>query len=456
MSLVRVSPRDPRYFELSDGRAFVPIGLNMIQPPFVETPEERLAGMERWMKALSANGGNYLRVWLGAEYWDVEHARSGAYDDAKAERIDALLALARKQGLRVKMTLEHFRDFDGKKAWCNKAIHHVANGGPAESIADFFDGAKPREQFKRKLAWFAKRYGDDPAVFGWELWNEMDCVRAGDYVAWTDVMLAELHRLLPDVLAMQSFGSFDNDSKRARYRRLCTTKGNDVAQVHRYLDLGARLEVCHGPVDVLAADAVGEVLSCRPGRPVLLAESGAVEPGHSGPFKLYAADKAGTILHDVLFAPFFAGAAGGGQIWHWDHYVDRNDLWWQFGRFAKAVEGLDPPAEGFVPMRLDTPRLRVYVLAGKRTLLAWCRDVRNPWKAELAEGKAPETVRGASVDLGKAPGASAAAGAETYDPWRDVRREAKLDGTTVALPDFQRSIVVRLRRSAVPRGAGAQ
>ena len=30
---VRVSPRDARYFELSDGKPYIPIGLNMIAPP---------------------------------------------------------------------------------------------------------------------------------------------------------------------------------------------------------------------------------------------------------------------------------------------------------------------------------------------------------------------------------------------------------------------------------------
>jgi hypothetical protein len=39
---------------------------------------------------------------------------------------------------------------------------------------------------------------------------------------------------------------------------------------------------------------------------LLLAQSGAVEPSHSGPSKLYAKDKDGIILHDILFTPFFA------------------------------------------------------------------------------------------------------------------------------------------------------
>ena len=46
------------------------------------------------------------------------------------------------------------------------------------------------------------------------------------------------------------------------------------------------------------------------------------------------------ILHDVLFAPFFAGAAGAGQIWHWDEYVDKNNLWWQFRASPRRSAGL--------------------------------------------------------------------------------------------------------------------
>ena len=84
-------------------------------------------------------------------------------------------------------------------------------------------------------------------------------------------------------------------------------------------------------------------------KPVILAESGAVEPRHSGPFKLYAADRDGTLLHDILFAPFFAGAAGPGQIWHWDAYVAKNDLWWHFGRFRDVVKGIDPAEEFYTP-----------------------------------------------------------------------------------------------------------
>ncbi len=443
---VRVSPRDCRYLELTDGTAYIPIGLNMISPPRANAGEEAaLRGFEEWLTSLAANGGNYIRVWLSNPFWDVEHERSGVYDGERARRIDRMLEMCRQRGIRVKMTMEHFRSIGGgPQAWADKPLHHVSNGGTAASIADFFDGEASRAQFRRKIAWYRERYGDQPIIYGWELWNEVNAVRGGDYLAWTEAMLPELHSAFPKNMAMQSLGSFDAARVRDAYRRHSTMPGNDLAQVHRYLDLGASLEVCKGPVDVLAADAVRELRSYEPRRPVILAESGAVEPRHSGPFKLYAADRQGILLHDILFAPFFAGAAGPGQIWHWDVYVAANNLWWQFGRFAEAVGGLDPAAEGFEPSMIEHERLRVYLLRGQQTLLAWCRDKNNTWESELRDGRKPEPVKGASIDFSAALKGARAASSRVYDPWTGRWRKAAVRGGRVRLPDFSRSIVVNL------------
>ncbi|HWR53772.1 MAG TPA: cellulase family glycosylhydrolase [Bryobacteraceae bacterium] len=436
---VRVSRRDPRYLELSDGSPYIPIGLNMISPPRAASGADDLGGIEEWLDALSSFGGNYIRVWVSNPFWDVEHATSGAYDEEKARRTDRLLDLCRRYGIRVKLTLEHFRSIgDGRQKWADKPLHNRANGGPATSIADFFDGAASREQFRKKIAWFGRRYGSRPEVYGWELWNEINAVRGGDYMAWTEAMLPELRRAFPKNLAMQSLGSFDTAGVRDLYRRHSRMPGNDLAQVHRYLDLGADLDICKGAVDVLAADAVRELRGYDAGRPVILAESGAVEPKHSGPFKLYAADRAGIILHDILFAPFFAGAAGTGQIWHWDSYVAANKLWMHFGRFAAAVRGVDPVAERFEAVMIPHERLRVYALKGRRTLLAWCRDARNTWETELRDGDSPERLDGIEIPIDRTGGVS------VYDPWTGEWSKAQRSAGRVRLPAFQRSAVIRV------------
>ena len=407
------------------------------------TAEESMKIYGRWLDALSASGGNYVRFWMSNPFWDVEHQKSGVYDEEKARLIERALEMCSARGIKVKLTIEHFRSIGGgPQSWADKPLHHIDNGGTARSIADFFDGEPSRARFREKIAWLKKRFGDRPEVFGWEFWNEINAVRGGDYLAWTEAMLPALHAAFPKNLAMQSLGSFDTQRVTGTYREHSTMPGNDLAQVHRYLDLGAQLEVCKGPVDVLAADAVRELLSCSPGRPVLLAESGAVEPKHTGPFKYYKTDKAGIILHDVLFAPFFAGAAGPGQIWHWDAYVAANDLWWHYGRFAEAVKDLDPPAEGFEAKLIEKPGVRIYLLAGKTTSLAWIRDAASDWRTELEQGLKPAPVKGVRVEAG---GAGRVRQADAYDPWTGKWSKARVRGGWIEAPAFTRSIVLKWR-----------
>ncbi|MBI4657360.1 MAG: cellulase family glycosylhydrolase [Verrucomicrobia bacterium] len=448
-SFVRVSPRDARYFELSNGTPYVPIGLNMIAPDGAFGPGETngLRRMDDWLGKLASNGGNFARIWLSSDFWDVEHERSGVYDETKAKRIDALLGLARRHGIRLKLTLEHFREMreQPRQRWANKLLHHVSRGGPAADMTDFFSGSASRERFKSKLSWHAARYGSDPIIFGWELWNEINAVSGGDYMAWTEAMLPELRLRFPKNLAMQSLGSFDREGSKNVYARMTRMAGNDVAQVHRYLDLGAAYEVCHGPVDILAADAVRTLLGWNPDRPVLLAESGAVEPRHTGPFKLYAKDRDGIILHDVLFAPFFAGAAGPGHCWHWGEYVDRNNLWHHFARFAEAVKSVDAPAERFRPFQIEHPRLRVYALKGEKTTLIWCRDSESTWRTELEQNQRAESVRSAKLDLAAVFGSGGPLKIRAYDPWQNRWSELKPAGMVLDLPEFARSLVLKLQ-----------
>lgn len=117
-----------------------------------------------------------------------------------------------------------------------------------------------------------------------------------------------------------------------------------------------------------------------------------------------------------------------------------NNLWWQFGRFAEAVKGIDPAAERFEPaLRREGP-LRVYSLAGKNMTIAWCRDSRNSWMTELRDGIVPEIVTGIALEI-----PAGTSRIRIYDPWTNQWSEGKV-GKRIALPDFRRSLVVRFDR----------
>ncbi|HET9279123.1 MAG TPA: hypothetical protein VFN95_13090, partial [Flavitalea sp.] len=322
------------------------------------------------------------------------------------------------------------------------------NGGPLDSIRQYLTSSEGQQLFLNKVDFYKKRYGSDTLFFGWELWNEMNAMKGPEdsiFFDWNKKMLGEVKNRFQSNLVMQSLGSFDNDNVRPLYKKMMLLPGNEVAQVHRYLDLGARMEVCHAPMDIICSSAVEELLSYQAGKPVILAETGAVEPQHAGPSKYYPLDTAGILLHDILFAPFFSGSAGPGMSWHWESYVHKNNLWYHFQRFTEAIKGINPIEESFKVAKAETSAARVYILKGKKTTLLWLRDKMNNWESELEKGVAPGVRSGIKLNLRELGLLESPGKIEVYDPWKNTWTRIEKGGASITLPDFKRSIVVRLR-----------
>ena len=415
------------------------------------TPILHLYEYGQWLKKLSDNGGNYFRVWLSSPFWDIEDQHAGEYRGEKAQRIDRLIGMAGKYDLRIKLTLEHFRSItmeENPQEWAVKSVYHRSNGGPLDSIHQYLASPQGQQLFLNKVDYYSKRYGSDTLFFGWELWNEMNAMKGPEdsiFFAWNEKMLKAVKEKFPENLVMQSLGSFDDERVRPVYRKMMLLPENEVAQVHRYLDLGARMEICHMPMDVICSSAVEELLSYNTGKPVILAETGAVEPRHTGPSRYYQADTAGILLHDILFAPFFSGSAGAGMSWHWDSYVEKNNLWYHFKRFSETIKDINPVSERFVPSRYETEYFRVYQLTGKSTIMIWLRDKNNTWESELRDGKPPSTLAGIQFEMKKSGINRPVREVEIYDPWQDKWKIGEQKDLQVALPDFKRSLVIRIK-----------
>jgi len=449
---IQVSKDNPSYFSFSDGAPYIPVGINMINPSSRnhENPDSAFYEIGQWMKNLSENGGNYIRVWVSESFWDIED-QAGKYSEERARRIDRFIEMARKYKLRIKITLEHFRSItleENPQKWATKFVYHTSRGGPLDSIRQYLTSPEGQQLFLNKIDFYQKRYGVDTLFFGWELWNEMNAMKGPEdnvFFDWNEKMLAEVKQRFPANLVMQSLGSFDGDYVRPVYKKMTSLPGNEVAQVHRYLDPGAKMEVCHGPIDIICSSAVEELLSYRLGKPVILAETGAVEPHHAGPSKYYPRDTAGILLHDILFAPFFSGSAGAGMSWHWESYVHRNNLWYHFRRFNEAVKGVNPIKEEFIPSKSETKALQIYLLKGKTTNLLWLRDKMNNWETELEKGIPPRTLRGIHLNLPELGISGKVEKIEVYDPWQDSWATIENGGSNFTLSDFKRSVVVRMR-----------
>lgn len=458
---VQVSQTNPRYFEYSDGTPYIPVGVNLCilrdtdangQVVLLED-EAALKKLEFYFQQLSKNGGNYARIWLGMPPFDIETQKQGNFDPKRIENVQIMLDLAQKYNIRLKLCFEHFRTLEPRTSYAFGVVGFgkpLYKTNPPETIEKFMSGETGQRYYLTRCAEYAKRFKGSPYVFAWELWNEVNCVPDG--LNWTKRMLPQVHALFPQRLVVESLGSFDGPWAQTVYDQMAAIPDNDFIQVHRYLDPGTKWDVCSGPMDVLAADCVAVMRNEKVVKPIIATELGAVEAHHAGPSKLYELDKQGILFHDILFAPFFAGAAGSGHCWHWNVYLERNDLWYHIGRFSRAIAGVNPITERFEPSFERQEEVRVYGLRGKTTTLIWVRDSVFDWKKELIENQPAIERKNLTV---KWPGLKTEGGkgkakttVSVYDPWSDQMETLPADcvsESSVVLPRFCRSAVIRIQ-----------
>ena len=438
---ITVSKTHPRYFE-KNGVTWIPISTNYL-------PIQNIEEAEKYFKHFAENGGNAMRIWISTEFLEIEDQREGKYNPEKLARIEQLLQLAKKYHIYLKFTLHHLRTISNnvspEASWCNS--YSLAT--KFKNVSEYVSTKKGKKSYLKRLGAIAKKCQNRPYVYGWELWNEMDsAVPEAEWLPFTEEMLGKVKKLCPEQLVTQTLGSMHAPYMDDYYKKLAVIPDNEFLSIHRYLDEGDKWHqypIVKGAVSDLATDAVamGLTFTKNDPKPVIINEIGAVNPNHAGPSSLYTKDTEGVLLHDFIFAPFFGGSAGSGNTWHWDHYIEPNQLWYHFGRFKNAIEGIDPVKEAMQPFYFKRNTVACYGLKGKTKTILWCRDLTNNWKTELREGRPAQMKRDFEIPLNliniKYTHYS------VYDPWTDQweRHMPMYDGKAL-IPAFKRSIVVVL------------
>lgn len=478
---VEVSPEDSRYFRFSTGRSFAPIGLNLCWPQFYSLPtgdEFQTANQQgtlgcndygRWFSKLRAAGGNYARIWVGHSYFNPEseangvnmltsagvgcpcsnpeNKKNGELDPEKFVRLDTVVELAREHGIYLKLCLEFFRyvkSRPGVEAMC-KTTWSSSAGKQPENMDEWFEEESWQEQWFKKANALTARYGDDPVVMAWELWNEINCCDTSQWdvqLEWTRRTLRKLKKQCPKNLVTNSLGSFDSEEAASRYNDFKMDEMN-FQQVHRYLDQGARMPSCQTDPVEFSIDAIKK--SRRSDRPVILAETGAVNNNHTGPFRYYRWDDDGLIFHDVVYPAFFAGAAGCGHIWHWEEYVDQKNFWNGYKTFGDILEGVQLDREHFEPRDFSTTQAWALILQGKFSVLGWVRNRADTWHHVLRDGRTTEPIEQFTLDTSswKLP---SKASLELFRPWEgDASGTIRQEGGKIILPPFKHGLLFRIK-----------
>lgn len=118
---VRVSSVDKKYFALTSGKSFYPVGVNLCWGG-----DKGTYHYDEWIPKLSENGVNVLRVWLSPFWTTFSLEQPGKSKDGKGmgvfslenlSKLDRVVDVARSKGMRVKFCLESYNILREKDAY---------------------------------------------------------------------------------------------------------------------------------------------------------------------------------------------------------------------------------------------------------------------------------------------------------------------------------------------------
>ncbi|MBE7053670.1 MAG: glycoside hydrolase family 5 protein [Ruminococcaceae bacterium] len=450
---IKVSDKDKNYFSFSSGKKFYPIGINLTYPTafmqsngneFGRTKIKKYIGLkqyEAWFKKCSKNGVNLVRLWIGHEYFSPDTLNCYEYNLEKFSLLDEMINLAKKYNIYLKLTLEQFRYFKYDENDDSQTFHIFnknlyLDGERCEDIQIWLRDEKWKNAYLSKINEFAKRYGGEVQIFAIELWNEMNCV--GPYhLEWNKEMLPKVKAMFPLNMVINSLGSLDSDRNYEIYKNFCWDKSSFM-QVHRYLDLGAKHEKCRDNLVEVIKD--GADLMKEDGIPLLIAETGAVEKCHSGPFKYYSHDDDGIFFVDSVYTAVFTKCAGCGNIWHWDErYVESKNLYKYFKPLSDLICDTDFENENFKCFDFSNDDVHLLIMEGNKSTIGFIRNKSHSWKNVLRDLGDVKPIKRFETEI-------KSKSVKTYPIWENDSVKVKIENGKIKFEDLNFGIIFKAEK----------
>jgi mannan endo-1,4-beta-mannosidase len=293
-----------------DGKPFRFVGANVA----VMYRDEDRARMPETFKQAAQIGIKVVRVWASGEGgpndvrpiadlsdWPRTHSFRSTPDKWNEEEfvfLDRVLVEAARNGLRVQLCLVNWwRDTGGITQYLRWAGVRGADddkypfGINNEKAMQFYTNEITRRLYRQHLEKIATRrnsvtgvlYRDDPAIFGYELMNEAQCVtgRWAERRAWMAEMSSYLKTLDPDHLIAPGEWGYRSAAERREWLIDHALPNIDICDVHNY----PRDDT---DISVDSPKALGEFIDNRVAaafsikKPLVLGEFGMSADGYKG------------------------------------------------------------------------------------------------------------------------------------------------------------------------------
>ena len=430
---VRKSRRDPRYLELSDDSPFYPLGLNIAWPD-----STGLRYYEKALRRLSKAGGNFARVW-SASWWVPLDGRSpGEIDMHSAALLDGLLEAAAENGVKVALCLENYYDY--KNNFPRSPYSKLVKGAE-----DFLVSEEARAAYARKLHYCVARWHAETSLAWWELWNEIDYLRARkDAVAWTKEMAGIVSGLDPSGRPVTT--SLGNGKV---WDELWKLEEMGLVQLHAYVPPRKGLKAADEFNTSRFLDGLLMPLASFR-KPVLVGEFGFSSDGPRAPHKssMNEQDPEGVHIHNALWSTMLSGCCGAALPWWWESVFEKGQET-HLGALARFLEGEDLRDRSLRVLRSRVgSEVEVFALRSSRRAYLWVQNPKSTWWLRVVGSHPPGVLRGVNFVL---PGLED--GVYLVE-WWDTRRGSVLTARTafsergefkLKAPDFASDIACKVR-----------
>ncbi len=350
LKFVRVSVKDPRYFEFCDGSFFYPIGHNTRSAtddrmddkfPWVFRKAEGTTAYRRYFKRMQDVGENMAEVWmsawsLGLEWTEGIGGYHGAndYHMGNAWELDRVLDLAMRHRIYVNLVF----NYHGRiSTWCDPEWHlHPYNkktpGGWLDMPLEFFSDPLAIEMQKRFCRYTHARWGWAPTIFGYELCSEINLTgHQSHHKTHFEPVVVEWCRTLGRYLK-----EIDH------YGHLVSAH---VSNDYKFLnpEISGMPEMAFNPLDAyhhgqperiigLVKETADAGLAYN--KPILITEFGG-SPMAAGLEHLMIEQ------HAAIWAGACVPMSGIPMFWWWQ-VVDEHDLYQRYNAIRNFMEGVDP------------------------------------------------------------------------------------------------------------------
>ena len=411
---VRVSEKDPVYFEFSNGSFFYPIGLslhctyddrfhNITQnkgltevrdhPGDTRTAEggyiidRRSYFHTDAFDKMKRNKMNATEIWLASWGYEIEwngdwkgYGGTNQYNMENAWRLDLVTDSARKNDVYFNLVFHCHGQFSKgeERGQDGEFAHHPynrANGGFLYDPYQIFYNKRAFLLLMKRMRYVVARYGYSRNIFGWEIISETDLTSARVSGASRSLVLrytdqlktVDVHR--HPVTNHYSHNYTITDVKLMRDRRMDFITGDayrgwvGYGRPFHYAPFYELLKLSSEYWNTFA-------------KPSLVTECGCSWFG--GPEYAMTND-----VHQTCWAAWMTHLAGTPFFW-WAEHVEGKDLYWHYKAFARYVEGEDKRGRGLEMNSVDInvsggegPELTAVTLTNKEGGYAWIYDIKE-------------------------------------------------------------------------------